>query len=73
MKPEIYKVQVPLASNEVPPLALVYNEKRNHEGLFPVTDDLLKIMKGRHKAFFHGQMQPDGKILFGQEAKWQHW
>lgn len=73
MKTEIYKVQLPLASNEVPPLALVYNERRNHEGLFPITDDLRNIMKGRPKAFFYGQMQPDGKILFGKEAEWQYW
>ena len=45
MKPQIYKIQIPLATNGSPPLALVYNERRNHEGLFPVTDDLLKIMR----------------------------
>lgn len=53
-KQTIVKVQLPLASNEENPQALVYNHDRTVEGFLPLSVTLLKGFKpGEAKAYFH--------------------
>lgn len=70
----IVKVQVPLATNEKKPLALVYNEDRSIQFQMPVSAELLDKMEGRPKAFFRGVYNEEEQT-FGlhEEAPWQDW
>lgn len=69
----IVKVQLPLAgSGPTMRPVLVYNESRSIEALIPLTSDLLEVMNGELKAFFHAHME--GTNLFLDDpAPWQEW
>jgi hypothetical protein len=66
----IFKVQISL--NE-PRQVLAYNQDRTREGIFPPTEDLLALMAGRPKAYFHANVAKDGKLMIDSEAPWQEW
>jgi hypothetical protein len=68
----IVKVQLPLASNEAQPPALVYDEKRSFQAMVPVTKEIKDAMKGKPKAFFHAHREND-KVMLDQPAPWQNW
>jgi len=65
----IVKVQMPLAGE---PQVLVYDETRTKQGMFDVTPDIKRIMRGRAKAFFHATLA-NGTFDIGDEAPWQAW
>lgn len=72
----IVKVQLPLVTNDPDPCALIYNASRSVEYMAPLSEpfgkDLIRIMRGRPKAFFHAKLV--GTILhIGDEAPWRRW
>lgn len=69
---EIFKVQVPIASNDPDPKALVYNRYRTKEGMVPIQPGLLDIMQGRLKIFIYASFH-NGELDFRREAPWQEW
>lgn len=46
------KLQMPQATNDPVPKALIYDEGRERHILVPVDEELTKLMNGRPKAFF---------------------
>lgn len=73
-KPMIVKVQLPLSTNEPEPLALVYNENRKYDVFMRITPDLIKVMEGRPKAFFHATYDKvANNTILGKEAPHQPW
>ena len=68
-----FKIQVSLATNMPTPMVLAYNKNRNIEGQFPVTDEILKLMDGRFKAFFACRVRPDGKLEVIAEVEDPGW
>lgn len=68
----IVKVQLPLASNESQPQALVYDEGRSFTRTIPVTRDLRKKMAGAVKKFFYATLDGE-KIEIGAAASFQGW
>lgn len=70
---EIFKIQIPLSTNERTPKALAYNKDRSKEGMFPVTNELLELCDGAVKIFVKGTMESDGKINIKEIADWQDW
>lgn len=73
----IVKVQLPVATNEEWPLALVYDKQRKIQEQIPVTPSLLDMLRGidgavRPKAFFEAALL-DGTLVLGKEASWQTW
>jgi hypothetical protein len=78
MKPKeiIVKIQVPLATNMKEAPALVYDETRAVTSTLPVTEELLQIMEGDLKAFFHAEVEEgeeEDTITIGDRAPWQEW
>ncbi len=70
----IYKVQVPLASSEKSPPALVYDEQRKKQIFMPVTDELLEFMDGEPKKFVFGAVnRKTDNFEIHKEAPWQRW
>lgn len=69
----IVKIQVPIATTERLPLALIYDESRAVEFQVPITSEILFIMKGRPKAFFHATSEEDGAFVVGEEVPEQNW
>ena len=57
----IVKVQLPLSSNEVEPMALVYDENRQFEVFLPVTDGLKQEMSGLPKKYFYAYFDDESK------------
>lgn len=62
LKTGVVKVQLPQASNEDEPPALVYFVDRKHHFL-PVTDALLNQMGGRQKRYFKAELHDDGIVI----------
>lgn len=59
----IFKVQISLATTDPRgQLVLAYNKDRTKQGQFPPTKELLKLMRGRAKAFFDCDVKADGKL-----------
>lgn len=74
MKYQIFKIQIPLAGNRVPPVALAYNQNRTMERYLPITDDLTKMMAGSPKKFFYAHVDLDTRLFeIKGEAPWQEW
>lgn len=51
----IFKVQMPLATNDANPKALVYNASRSSSAFLDIDSALLIAMKDRPKAYFYGR------------------
>ena len=58
----IVKIQLPVASNDPNPKALVYNEERDLEFLMPVEATLITAMGGHPKKFFDVDFIPDPQV-----------
>lgn len=67
------KVQIPIASNDPTPLALIYNRDRSFMTHVPICDELKKRMRGSLKEFFHAKKKPDGSVELLERATWQNW
>ena len=68
----IVKVQLPLASNDAEPKALVYNKGRSHQFLLPITKDLKEMMGDDVKAYFDADYE-EGKIELYKKVEPQDW
>ncbi len=77
MAKEIFKVQIPIGSNEDEPVAIVYNEDRSKDFALEITDELLDLMYDEigmpiFKQFFYGS--DDGETFnLDDVAPWQEW
>lgn len=71
-KRQIFKVQLPLVTNEPEPMALVYNRNKSFYTNVPITDDLLLQMQGQFKLFFYGT-HDDTDVNLDAIAPWQEW
>lgn len=72
MRSDVVKIQVPLASNEVTPMALVYNQKRDFETFLGLSDDLLEVIGDRPKAYFKARFD-DNNIELIEEVPNPGW
>lgn len=72
MKKIIFKVQISLFTSENSPQVMLYNEKRDISGQFPLSKDIKKLVKGRPKFFVYGEMIGTEVTVLG-EAPWQDW
>ena len=70
--PEIYKVQVPMASNVANAPALCYNKRRNHQVQIPIDDALIKLLDGRPKVYVMAYMK-GGQFYIDKEVEKQAW
>ena len=72
MTKTIFKVQVPLVTNDPNPQALIYDKKREEDHFVPVTEWLLAQMQGQPKLYFYGYI--DGEtVVLTEIAPWQDW
>lgn len=74
----IVKIQIPLASNEPDPPALVYNEDRSIEQTFPLNRAIVDMLtdsngKTKPKAYFEAYLDEDGRLVIGHEVGEQNW
>ena len=67
----IVKVQLPLATNEAKPQALIYDQKRTVKMFTPVADVKNKMGK-ESKLYFHAIVDGDSLTLL-ERAPWQSW
>jgi hypothetical protein len=66
---DVFKIQVPLKSTDPKPKALVYNERRTIQFEMWLSPEILKVMKGRPKAYFVCEYFPEAARLdIAQEA-----
>jgi hypothetical protein len=67
---QIVKVQVALAGD---PNVLIYNEDRSIQAQFPASKEVLTLMAGRVKAYFHSTLDENGLLGLDEEAPNQDW
>jgi hypothetical protein len=73
-KQQIFKVQVPIATNEPEPQALIYNEDRSKEFWMPLTQQILDFMDGEFKKFVYGSVDyKHNTFTIDSDAPWQEW
>ena len=71
---KIYKIQTPLMTNDPNAMALAYDKKRKKDVFIPITEDLLKFMSGKPKAFAFAKINPVTQNLeIERPAPWQNW
>ncbi len=68
----IVKVQLPLATNDTTPHALVYNEDRSVLAQVPVSRALEKLMKRRAKAYFSARIV-ETQLVVDHEVEEPSW
>lgn len=68
----IFKVQMPVVTNDPNAEALLYNKERTIEGFVPITSELLHQMRGEKKKYFFGDYEKGEVDLQGQ-APDQDW
>jgi hypothetical protein len=73
----IVKVQISQFDSEGETRTLIYNKSRNIEYEGPATDEVIKLMRGNEKLFFHAnEVQEQGKpitLKLLKQAPWQDW
>lgn len=69
----IVKVQRSLASSDGADTILIYDFDENVSAEFEATDDILKMLDGRVKAFFYAHLDKDGGLVLDGIAPWQGW
>jgi len=75
----IVKVQTPIVTSEPHPMVLVYDQGKSVFDQFPLTAQLLKILKGEPKTFWYADLIPDPqkdgafKVSIVKRAPWQEW
>ena len=75
MAKQIFKVQKPLATNEVQPKALVYNKKRSVKFMIPMAElpnHVSNRLVNKPKAYFYGIATETG-VCFTGDARPQAW
>lgn len=74
MTKEIFKIQIPLEANVDNPPLLVYNKDRSVFVHMNPTDEIIRVMKGRPKAFFRCEFNRENQTLFiHEETFYQEW
>jgi hypothetical protein len=68
----LVKIQLPLAGNETPPRALIYDKTKQIHFVAPINDDLARKMDGRAKAFFEIEIV-GGQFVILKELPDQGW
>lgn len=68
----IVKVQASIVSSDVQSI-LIYDFDENISAEFEATDDILKLLDGRPKAFFYAHLDKEGGIVLDGIAPWQTW
>jgi len=59
----LVKVQLPLATNDTVPKALIYTHDHKLEMMYPITDHIREQMRGRPKAFFEIELRASEPLL----------
>jgi len=72
---EIVKVQIPVSSNEVEPMILVYNRSRKRQCFIPATKKHCEDFNGALKSFWWAEWneKKKGYDTFIKPAPWQDW
>jgi len=75
----IVKVQTSIVTFAPHPMALVYNQSKSVYSQFPITAQLLKILKGEPKTYWYADLVPDPRkagafqVSIVKRAPWQEW
>ncbi len=70
----IIKVQTPIASTEMDPMAMAYNKDRTFSVFMPITPELRKEMHGTPKQYFYAHYdRKNNKTMLDGKAEWQDW
>ena len=70
----IVKVQQSLTTSAAERQMLVYSEDRiTVFGQFPATQEVLDILDGRSKVFFHAEVDATGRVTLRKEAPEREW
>ena len=65
----IVKVQMPLMTNGVKPMAFIYNEDKSFKVMIPVNYNLRAKMGGKTKKYFYAEIQnPIGQSFFNKNS-----
>ena len=70
---EIFKIQLPLASNEPDPPALIYNESRSIERKIRVDQIEDLFAQGETRIYIEGTVNEDGEIEFHKFVSPRDW
>lgn len=68
----IVKVQLSIITSEKNRRVLIYNEDRTIEYETDASKEIVDLMRGDLKAFFHASMV-ETEISLNQRAEWQEW
>lgn len=68
---EIFKIQIPLATN-VEPLAMIYNQDKSNMRLVHIGPEITKFMGDSPKKFAVGFFTEEN-FWIKEEAPWQDW
>ena len=69
---EIFKIQLPIRTTEPVPKALIYNEDRSIEEIFPASSFKSLFENGEMKIFHYGELI-DGTLNINHRAPNQEW
>jgi hypothetical protein len=68
---EIFKIQLPISSNEAEPMALIYNKDRSEEMLLEASK-VAPAVAGELKSFWYGLIEGKTLVIL-TKAPWQDW
>lgn len=69
----IFKIQLPIETSLLEPIALIHNEDNSCKGMIPVTQDIKDVMEDSKKKFFYAHILPDGMVELLGPAPDQEW
>lgn len=69
----IIKLQISQFCSEGSASMLAYNESREYTYQSKASEEVLKLMRGRPKAFFYATLDKELKFVVEEEAPWQNW
>jgi len=69
----IVKLQTSVYSSDRVQRVLAYDMLLTIQHEQPVTSDILKLLRGRPKAFFFAEVDAKGMLQLHEEAPWQEW
>jgi hypothetical protein len=70
----IVKVQISISTSLSEHQGLVYNKDHTVWAIFsPIPLDVVMLMGGELKKFFHAELNGDGLLTLDAEADWQDW
>lgn len=69
----VVKIQQSLHSSDNQKWLLIYDEERNHHAQIEATEDVLKLLNGRPKAYFEAQINKDKMLVIEKEVPNPGW